>query len=110
MCIRDRLTPALDVVGHHHERWDGAGYPHKLQGDAIPFPARIFAVVDSLDAMTHDRPWRPALSLGEALATLRAEAGSHFDPRIVEEALKIGSEEWAALLELRGTSAESAGV
>ena len=104
------LTPALDVVGHHHERWDGAGYPHKLQGDAIPFPARVFAVVDALDAMTHDRPWRPALSLGEALATLRAEAGSHFDPRIVEEALKIGSEEWAALLELRGTSAESAGV
>src|SRR6186997_2531312 len=50
------LTPALDVVGAHHERWDGSGYPHGLRDEAIPLTARIFAVVDALDAMTHDRP------------------------------------------------------
>jgi HAMP domain-containing protein len=93
------LTPALDVVGAHHERWDGSGYPRGLRDEAIPLMARIFAVVDSLDAMTHDRPHRKARSVEEALTVVRDEAGKQFDPRIVEAALAIPAARWAALLD-----------
>lgn len=92
------LTPALDVVSSHHERWDGGGYPLGLAGDTIPLLARIFAVVDSLDAMTHARPWRPALTVAEALETIREEAGKQFDPRVVDAALTIGEPGWSRLL------------
>lgn len=92
------LTPALDVVGGHHERWDGGGYPSGLREDAIPLTARIVAVADALDAMTHDRPYRKARPLGEALETLREGAGKQFDPRIAETALAIPAARWATLL------------
>jgi putative nucleotidyltransferase with HDIG domain len=92
------LTPALDVVGGHHERWDGAGYPQGLKAEEIPLPARIFAVVDALDAMTHDRPYRPARPVEEALETLKKEAGRQFDPRVVEATLAIPAERWTELL------------
>ncbi|HEV8672845.1 MAG TPA: HD domain-containing phosphohydrolase [Methylomirabilota bacterium] len=92
------LTPALDVVGAHHERYDGAGYPHGLRAEEIPVTARIFAVVDVLDAMTHDRPYRPAHPLPDALASLAGEAGKHFDPRVVETALALPLARWAELL------------
>jgi HD-GYP domain-containing protein (c-di-GMP phosphodiesterase class II) len=96
------LTPALDVVGGHHERYDGNGYPQGLKGEDIPVVARIFAVVDALDAMTHDRPYRPARPLGAALAVLAEEAGKQFDPRVVEAALAMPSARWAELLGLGG--------
>jgi response regulator RpfG family c-di-GMP phosphodiesterase len=73
----------LDVVLHHHERWDGAGYPHGLAGDEIPLGARIFALADTLDAMTSDRPYRPALGWSEAAAEIVAQSGRQFDPEIV---------------------------
>lgn len=92
------LTPALDVVGGHHERYDGGGYPHGLRGEDIPITARIFAVVDALDAMTHSRPYRPTRPISEALEELRREAGKQFDPRVVEVALTIPPAEWAELL------------
>jgi HAMP domain-containing protein len=92
------LTPALDVVGGHHERWDGGGYPSGLRENAIPLTARIVAVADALDAMTHDRPYRKARPLGEALETLREGAGKQFDPRIAETALAIPAARWAELL------------
>ncbi len=92
------LTPALDVVGAHHERFDGTGYPHGLRGDEIPLTARIFAVVDALDVMTHDRPYRGARPLSDALDVLRKEAGNQFDPRVVEAAMAIPAERWAELL------------
>ena len=92
------LTPALEVVGGHHERYDGSGYPHRLKGEEIPFVARIFAVVDALDAMTHDRPFRPGRPVPEALEELRREAGKQFDPRVVEAALAIPQERWIELL------------
>lgn len=92
------LTPALDVVGGHHERYDGGGYPNGLRDEAIPLAARIFAVADALDAMTHDRPYRRARPLAEALGVLRAESGKQFDPRIVEAALKIPPLHWAEIL------------
>ena len=94
------LTPALDVVGGHHERYEGGGYPQGLRGDEIPLTARIFAVVDALDAITHDRPYRAARSLPEALEVLRGEAGKQLDPRIVEAALAIPAERWTELLGL----------
>jgi HD-GYP domain-containing protein (c-di-GMP phosphodiesterase class II) len=103
------LTPALDVVGAHHERFDGTGYPHKLQGEDIPFTARIFAVVDALDAMTHDRPYRPARPLAEALAEVRREEGGQFDARIVQAALAIPEARWAEWLGLP-TPGEIAGA
>ena len=92
------LTPALDVVGSHHERWDGGGYPQGLAGDTIPLLARIFAVVDALDAMTHARPWRPSLSVAQALETIRQASGNHFDPRVVAAALMIDEAAWSRML------------
>ena len=96
------LTPALDVVGGHHERYDGSGYPHGLTGETIPLTARIFAVADALNAMTHDRPYRPARPIAEALHVLRANAGKQFDPRVVDAALEIPLDRWADALALTG--------
>jgi putative nucleotidyltransferase with HDIG domain len=73
----------LRVVRHHHERWDGAGYPDKLAGTDIPLGARIFAVADTLDAMTSDRPYRPAGSWSDAGTEIVTESGRQFDPGIV---------------------------
>ncbi len=92
------LTPALDVVGGHHERYDGGGYPQGLKAAEIPLVARIFAVVDALDAMTHDRPYRAARPLRDALDVLKSEAGQQFDPRVVEAALALPPERWRELL------------
>jgi putative nucleotidyltransferase with HDIG domain len=88
------LTQALDVVGGHHERYDGTGYPQRLRGEEIPLTARIFAAVDALDAMTHER----ALPISQALEALSQEAGKQFDPRVVEATLKITKERWAQIL------------
>ena len=96
------LTPALDVVASHHERYDGSGYPHGLSGEEIPLVARIFAVVDALNAMTHDRPYRRACPLSEALRILQDDAGTRFDPRVVDVALKIPPERWIELLACQG--------
>jgi len=96
------LTPALDVVGGHHERYDGSGYPQGLKGQDTPVVARIFAVVDALDAMTHDRPYRPARPLSEALTVVREQSATQFDPRVVEAALAIPESRWAELLDLAG--------
>lgn len=81
-----RLSP---IVVAHHERWDGCGYPYGLAGEAIPFGARMLAVVDSYDAMTSARPYRPPLPEDEARAELRRCAGSRYDPQVVEMVLQI---------------------
>ena len=78
------LQVAYPIVYHHHERFDGGGYPDGLEGDRIPLGARIVTVVDAYDAMTSDRPYRKALPLSEAEAILRDGAGSQWDPKIVE--------------------------
>ena len=74
----------LDVVRHHHERWDGAGYPDGLFGQRIPLSARIFAVADTLDAMTSDRPYRAALGWADAVEEILAQSGRQFDPNVVQ--------------------------
>ena len=78
----DDLRPALPYVLHHHERWDGAGYPHGLAGEEIPIEARLLGVADAFDAMTSVRSYRPALSVEQALAELQRCAGSQFDPEL----------------------------
>jgi len=78
------LRPALDIPYCHHEKWDGTGYPRGLTGEAIPLAARIFAVADVWDALISDRPYRPAWSEDKARAYIRAQAGKHFDPQVVE--------------------------
>lgn len=85
---------AEEIVKSHHERWDGAGYPDGLEGEQIPFPARIFAVVDVWDAITSDRPYRKAWSVEKARTHLNTQSGSHFDPKIVEAFLSIIECRW----------------
>lgn len=77
------LRQAQPCILHHHERYDGSGYPAGLRGEAIPLGARIIAVADAFDAMTTDRPYRAALSLAEALAELQRDAGQGLDPALV---------------------------
>jgi HD-GYP domain-containing protein (c-di-GMP phosphodiesterase class II) len=77
------LEQASGIVRHHHEHWDGTGYPDGLKGEEIPLAARIFAVADALDAITTDRPYRPGASIAEARAAIAGEAGTQFDPRVV---------------------------
>jgi ribonuclease P protein subunit RPR2 len=78
------MEEAVEVVRSHHERWDGAGYPDRLAAEQIPLSARVFAVADVLDALTTDRPYRPASPLKEARAMIVAETGTHFDSDVVE--------------------------
>ena len=85
----DYLRPCITIPYYHHEKWDGSGYPEGLKGEEIPLPARIFAVVDVYDALTHDRPYRPAWSNQEAIRYLAEQSGRHFDPVIVESFIKI---------------------
>jgi diguanylate cyclase (GGDEF)-like protein len=86
----------LPWVRHHHERWDGSGYPDKLRAIEIPLEARILAVCDAYDAMVSNRPYRPALSMEEAAAELEAGMGTQFDPSVVEVFLRTLGRELAS--------------
>jgi putative nucleotidyltransferase with HDIG domain len=83
------LRPALDIPYCHHEKWDGSGYPRGLKGEEIPLAARVFAIVDVLDALLSDRPYRPAWSLEEVRQYLLDQSGKHFDPRVVARLLTL---------------------
>ena len=85
-----RLTP---WIYHHHERWDGTGYPDGLKGEAIPLAARIIAVADVWDALRSDRPYRKAWPEKKALEYIREQAGQHFDPQVVEVFLRVSGNE-----------------
>jgi diguanylate cyclase (GGDEF)-like protein/putative nucleotidyltransferase with HDIG domain len=76
--------PVVPIVRYHHEQWDGRGYPEGLKGEAIPLTARVLAVADCFDSVREDRPYRRGMTRDEACALLRRNAGSHFDPRVVE--------------------------
>jgi len=77
------------IARSHHEWWDGSGYPDKTSREAIPLEARIVAIADFLDALTHDRPYRPAWSLADTLEEIAARAGIHFDPKIAGALARI---------------------
>jgi len=79
----DYLQNAIDIPYCHHEKWDGSGYPRGLKGNEIPLAARIFAIVDVWDALTSDRPYRPAWSEAQVLDYLKSQSGVHFDPEIL---------------------------
>jgi putative nucleotidyltransferase with HDIG domain len=77
------LHSSLSGIRHHHERWDGTGYPDALGGQTIPMQVRILSVADVFDALTSDRPYRAAMSIAEAMDTISSEAGRQFDPAVV---------------------------
>jgi len=84
----DGLVDVAPIVRHHHERWDGGGYPDRLAARAIPFGARIVFACDAFDAMTSPRPYRPTLGVSEALEEVRAGAGSQFDSVVAAALMK----------------------
>ncbi len=84
--------PVVPIVRHHHENWDGTGYPTGLQGTAIPIGARILSVVDCFDALTSDRPYRPALTDDEAVKILLQRRGNMYDPMVVDTFVRIRAE------------------
>jgi response regulator RpfG family c-di-GMP phosphodiesterase/DNA-binding CsgD family transcriptional regulator len=104
------LDLAATVALTHHERFDGTGYPHQLEGEAIPPPGRVAAVADVFDALTHDRIYRGAFSLSEALEIMRDGRGTHFDPAVLEafEAVLPEIEQVGRLYEDSGDRSEQA--
>jgi putative two-component system response regulator len=83
------LQTAERIARSHHERWDGKGYPDRLAGELIPIEARVVAVADFFDALTHKRPYRPAWPLQKTLALIGDESGGHFDPVVVKALLTL---------------------
>lgn len=83
------LKEIAEIVLHHHERWDGKGYPFGLKGEKIPLGSRIISVADSIDAMTSERPYRKAMSWEECMKEMVANKGIQFDPVLVEASEKL---------------------
>ena len=91
------LKEAAEIVLSHQECYDGSGYPRKLKGEQIPLGARIFAVADTLDAMISDRPYRKALPITVAREEIQRNAGTQFDPKVVEVFLSMPDSLWLKL-------------
>ena len=87
--VFDMLQLAEVIARSHHEKWNGTGYPDQLQGEQIPIEARIVAIADFYDALTHDRPYKKAWTDEEAIAEIKRQSGEHFDPRVVEAFLEV---------------------
>jgi putative nucleotidyltransferase with HDIG domain len=96
------LNEAAEIVLSHQERWDGGGYPRRLKGAEIPLGARIFAIADTLDAMTSDRPYRRGVGYEEARAEIARCSGSQFDPACVQAFLSLSVQELTELRDRRG--------
>ena len=84
----DKFRKFADIVLHHHERWDGQGYPHGLKEEEIPLASRIIAIVDAYDVMTHDRIYKEKMSKDQALKEILRNKGKQFDPNIVDGFIK----------------------
>jgi putative nucleotidyltransferase with HDIG domain len=95
----DFLADAAEIVLTHHERYDGSGYPRGLKAHGILMGARIFAIADTLDAITSNRPYRRASSFEDALGTIRGLSGRHFDPQVADVFLSIPTETWQTIRE-----------
>jgi putative nucleotidyltransferase with HDIG domain len=91
------LTEASEIVYAHQERFDGTGYPRGLKGDEIPLGARIFSIADTMDAMTSDRPYRPAQPMSAAREEIKRWSGRQFDPKVVETFLSMPEDIWMNL-------------
>jgi len=87
------LSAIVPLIRHHHENYDGTGYPDGLAGEEIPLLARILRIADSFDAMTTDRPYKPARTPREACLVLKQEAGKMFDPHLVDIFISLISEQ-----------------
>jgi putative nucleotidyltransferase with HDIG domain len=85
---------AASIVYSHHERYDGSGYPNGLKGEQIPLGARIFAVVDVLDALTSNRPYHKKITCKEAVEIITNDSGKHFDPNVIDAFLRTPCDEW----------------
>jgi HD-GYP domain-containing protein (c-di-GMP phosphodiesterase class II) len=83
------LEDTIPLIRHHQERWDGTGYPSGLRGEEIPILARMFSIVDAFDALTSIRPYRQKISTQEAIEYIHEQAGTLFDPQIVEVFSKL---------------------
>lgn len=104
------LAPAAELVLNHQEHYDGSGYPRGLAGEAIPRDARIFAVADTLDAMTSDRPYRRRMTFAEARKEIIRQSGRQFDPKVVEAFLSIPEARWQEIqAETEAATAAGAG-
>ncbi|MDR1728709.1 MAG: response regulator [Acidobacteriota bacterium] len=102
------LSPAADIVLCHHERWDGMGYPNRLGGADIPLGARIFAVADTVDAITSDRPYRTAKSFEDARDEIRRCSGMQFDPHVADAFLDMPVDTWVGIRDtVNGMHSES---
>ena len=88
------LKSCAPIVEHHHERYDGRGYPHGVAGEQIPLGARLFALADTLDAMTSDRAYRKAVGLSEVRAEVGRQRGTQFDPQVTDLFLKVPERAW----------------
>ena len=106
-----RLVPGLERASlyalHHHEKWNGSGYPSGLAGEDIPIGSRIVSVIDAFDAMVASRPYKNGLPLEEALARLRRDCGTHFDPAVVDRFVPIASAEMSSVFAATGVSRET---
>jgi putative nucleotidyltransferase with HDIG domain len=91
MLVAAGLLSEASIVRHHHERWDGAGYPDRMHGDSIPLESRIILVADSFDAMTSDRAYRSAMRVDAALAEIELSAGTQLDPSCVSALREVKS-------------------
>jgi cyclic di-GMP phosphodiesterase len=98
------LEGAARIVLYHQERYDGTGYPFGLAGDAIPIGARLFAIVDTFDAMTSERPYRAAVTYDDVVQELTRTRGLQFDPVLVDAFLRVPAEDWARI---RGETVEA---
>jgi HD-GYP domain-containing protein (c-di-GMP phosphodiesterase class II) len=85
----DYLGQVRELILTHHERWDGTGYPRGLRGEGIPLGGRVLAVVDAYESMTHERAYRAPRSKEDAIAELRKECGTQFDPQVVEALVRV---------------------
>ncbi len=97
---RDLIRMSSDIAHYHHEKWDGSGYPDGLAGDEIPLCARIMAVADVFDALISKRVYKDAMSIEEAYRILQEDAGTHFDPELIQVFVAIRGEVESYLKEL----------
>jgi putative nucleotidyltransferase with HDIG domain len=97
------LDQAAEIVYAHQESFDGKGYPRGLRGNEIPLGARIFAIADTLDAITSDRPYRKSTTFSQAIAEIKHHQGTQFDPAIVDVFLSLPTDTWSLLREATTT-------